>query len=149
MVHRFLDFVLVWMVVPVLSTHYKPIPRHFDIHHLGNGGGGTSHSAVQYLTTHMPASNPNKYGLKKTVTVSTSTPSTRTYVRHIGVPNNIKRVAVAYHGEYLRKEILFHTKKEGCSVFFNCFKNITDAITEPLNRLNITTLNFFGKLYMQ
>lgn len=61
---------------------------------------------------------------------------------------DIKRVAIAYHGEYLRKELLQHTRHEGCSNFFNNFQNISAAITQPLHSLNISTYNYFGKYIM-
>ena len=58
-----------------------------------------------------------------------SAPTSSELVEH---PLNGKTVALAFHGQYLRHEILFHAKAEGCSNYFNVGANISGAIVAPL-----------------
>lgn len=138
MVNNFILLVVAFVLLTgvVQPTHYKPIPPRLGNHHPGQGG------SVEH-----PPNNTKKKRPTKAYTIPSDLSTigrTRTYVSHIGITDHIKTVAVAFHGEYMRKEVLIHTHKEGCSIAFNCFKNIFEAIIQPLDQLNISTRNFFG-----
>lgn len=51
--------------------------------------------------------------------------------------------ALAFHGAYLRRTELLHTRTEGCSDAFATAANISDAITAPLWRAGVAVLTFF------
>ena len=62
-------------------------------------------------------------------------------------PDSLKRVAVAFHGQYMRKEELFHAHSEGCSVYFNDAQNISNALVGPLLGSGVDVLTFFHTMH--
>jgi len=58
-------------------------------------------------------------------------------------PAWVKNIAIAYHGQYIRKEELFHAHATGCSIYFNDAENIRKYLELPLMRHNRTVTSFF------
>ena len=52
----------------------------------------------------------------------------------------VKVVALGFHGEYHRRQELFHLHGEGCSNFFNDAANISAALKEPLEAAGVGVL---------
>lgn len=62
-------------------------------------------------------------------------------------PDSIKRVAVGFHGQYMRKEKLIHAHAEGCSVYFNHAQNISNALVSPLLGSGIDVVTMFDTVH--
>jgi len=55
----------------------------------------------------------------------------------------LRYTALVFHGAYLRKTELLHTRTEGCSDAFATASNITQSIAFPLQRAGVQVLTFF------
>ena len=70
------------------------------------------------------------------------------YMRNISgpyLPVTVRRVAIGFHGEYVRREKMLHVHTEAlaCSNFFRDSENITDTLIKPLIASNVTVEVFF------